>query len=244
MANPFTKNGSNIEFTGEYMEAYVPEYYFDTGIAQMVGDHFSLLGIFNIRVFTDVDGKQPLKLRTVNLPVKIVTYPTGGYEKKKLDLVGAGEDTYYVLKYYNTDVFCQTALPQKAEAFKDFLKILTAGKLPRSFSYDDIITLWDKNFQLNGIKFDIPDVIKELVISEIYRDPSKPEYKFGHLVGTNPSVSRHSYTTANTKDITKYNSSFSAITFENIDEAIVSAVTTTRTERKEQTSPMEQLLKF
>ena len=25
MANPFTKNGPNIEFTGEYMEAYVPD---------------------------------------------------------------------------------------------------------------------------------------------------------------------------------------------------------------------------
>lgn len=30
MANPFTKNGANIEFSGEYMEAYIPEYYFNT----------------------------------------------------------------------------------------------------------------------------------------------------------------------------------------------------------------------
>lgn len=244
MANPFTKNGANIEFSGEYMEAYIPEYYFNTNIARMVGDHFAVLGIFNIRTFKDVDGKQPLQLRTVNLPVHIVTYPTGGYEKKKLDLVGKGEEMYYVLKYYNTDIFCQTAIPQSVVVFKDFLKILTAGKLPKSFSYDDIITLWDRNFELNGIKFDIPDVIKELVISEIYRDPAKPEYRFGYLVGKNPSISRYDYTTANTKEITKYNSSFAAITFENMDESIVSAVTTTRTERKEQTSPMEQLLKF
>ena len=75
MANPFTKNGANIEFNGEYMEAYIPEYYFNTNIARMVGDHFAVLGIFNIRTFKDVDGKQPLQLRTVNLPVHIVTYP-------------------------------------------------------------------------------------------------------------------------------------------------------------------------
>lgn len=248
---PFSGNTTEIYFTGEYMEAYIPESYFNLsdskkgpGIAEVIGDHFATLGIFNIRTFNDVDGKQPNKLQTVNLPVQIVTYPSGGFERKTLDLIGKGAEKYFVLKYYNGDTFCSKQVPQSVQAFKSFLNLLMVGKLPKTFSYDDIITIWEQNFVMNGVKFDIPDVIKELIVSEIYRDPSAPEHKFGYLIGKNPTMSRYDYITATTKDITKYNSSFAAVTFENMDEALVSAANTTRTERKEQTSPMEKILKY
>ena len=248
---PFTTDGTEIFFSGEYMEAYIPEVFFNLGdskkgpgIAEIIGDHFSTLGIFNIRTFNDVDGKQPNALQTLNLPVQIVTYPSGGYERKTLDLIGKGPEKYFVLKYYNTDTFCNKQVPQSVQAFKNFLNLLTGGRLPKTFSYDDIITIWEQNFDLNGVKFDVPDVVKELVVSEIYRDPKKPEHNFGYVVGKNPSISRYDYITATTKDITKYNSSFAAVTFENMDEALVSAANNTKTDRKEKQSPMEKLLKF
>lgn len=252
MANiPFTTDGTKIYFSGEYMEAYIPEVFFNNdgtkkgpGIAEMIGDHFSTLGIFNLRTFKDVEGKQPNPLQTLNLPVQIVTYPSGGYERKTLDLIGKGAEKYYVLKYYNTDEFCNKQVPQLVQAFKSFLNLLLGGKLPKTFSYDDIITIWEQNFDLNGVNFDVPDVVKELVVSEIYRDPKTPEHKFGYKVGKNPNISRYDYLTATTKDITKYNSSFAAVTFENMDEALVSAANNTRTQRKEQISPMEKILKY
>lgn len=240
----FKDDGANIIFTGPYMEAYIPAYYFENKWAEELGDTIKVFGLFNIITFNDANGKSPNPIRCFNVPLYMVTYPSA-FEVRKIDLNNTNEpELYTVLKYYPNDVFCPNRTTQELHSFEIFLNVLIGGHLPKSLSYDDIVGVWEKNRELNGINFDVSDTIYELVISEIYRSRKNPVKRFGMEMGANPKTSPYAYKTASPREITKINSTFTGITFENMDEMLTSAVVRSKEDKKENTSPMEEIMKY
>ena len=82
--NYFKIENGEIIFTGKYMEVYISDYYYKKGASEIIGDYFRTLGILNFRIFDDVEGTKPGKLKVFNIPAEIYTYPSGGYEEKTL----------------------------------------------------------------------------------------------------------------------------------------------------------------
>ena len=243
MTNEFKKEGDDIIFVGKYMEIYIPEFYFEKDIAELVGDHFKTFGLLNFRTFADIDGTKPYKIRTFNLPVELYTYPSGGYEVKNLDLIGKGEEKYYVAKYYNTDKLCSAKLVAAKMSFRSFLEILMAGKLPGTLPYNSVMDIWQKNFMLTDVNFDIPDVIKEIVLSQIYRSKKDINVPFAKVIGKDPKTNPYDYVTASPRQITKLSSTYSGIAFEDFNQMVASGINNTKTNKKEVPSPMEPILK-
>lgn len=240
----FAKNGDNIIFTGPYMEAYIPLIYFDKKCCEIIGNHFSVMGVFSFITFNDIEGKKPNPIRTMNIPVMISTFPSDN-ETKEIDLLNDKQpDTYLVLKYYKGDILTKDSVPQSTPVFQKFLNLLMSGKLPRTIAYKDTIEIWMKNFELNGISFDISRTVYEIVISKIYRNKNKPEENFGKLLGRDPKVSEYDYITASSREITGYSSRFSGIMFEDMDTQLISAISSTKLDKSETVSPMEQVLKY
>lgn len=244
MNTEFRNDGKSIIFTGKYMEVYISQYYFDKKAAEIVGDHFKTLGILNFRSFADVEGKKPNKIKVLNLPTTIVTYPSGGFEEKDIDLVGKGMDHYFVLKYYNGDELCAANVAESKAAFILCLNITLAGKLPPTIPYDAVFDIWANSFYMNGITFDIPDVTKEMIISQIYRDPKDFSRTYGSVLGKNPNASMYGYKQANQRQLAAAQSAFNGIIFENWDQMVTSGIISTKQGKKENTSPMEQVMKF
>lgn len=235
---------NDIIFTGPYMEAYLPSYFFSKGLAQEVGDSIKTIGIFNVKTFNDKECKNPNPLRMVNIPIEIMTYPTS-YEPVQMDLHHTGEPEIFVLmKYYENDVFCPRAVPKTVKAFENFLEILTYGKIPASVSYDDIFDIWAKNREVANVNFDVADNIYELVISEIYRSRKNPFERFGAVLGKDPNHSPYDYRAASPREITKLNSSFTGLIFENIDEMLSASVIRSKKGTPENISPMEKIMKY
>lgn len=238
----FKEDGDNILFVGPYMEAYIPASYFTKKQAEEVGDAIKTLGLFNIRTFNDANGKDPNPIRLFNVPIQLMTYPTS-YETKSIKLNNT-EDVFVILKYYTNDIFCPNTVPKSLDAFEKFLAVLIGGKIPQNVSYDDVLDIWMKNNTVADISFDIPDTIFELVISEIYRSKKDPTKKFGYVLGNDPSHSPYDYITASPRAITKYNSNFTGIAFENMDEMLTAGVNRTSTGKSENISPMEEIIKY
>ena len=244
-ANYFRKdNEGNIVFTGKYMEVYISQYYFDKRAAEIIGTHFKTLGIVNFRIFDDINGTKPQKLRVFNLPVEIVTFPSGGYEKKKLDLVGKGEQEYYVLKYYNDDTLCKSEIMCNVSTFTLCMNIILGGKLPETIPYDAVLELWADSFTMNGIEFDVPDLTKEMCVAQVYRDPKNIENTFGSVIGANPKHSMYDYKQVNSRELTAANSTFNGLIFEDWDEMVRSGCLNTKTNKKENISPIEEIMKY
>ena len=240
----FKVDGDNIVFIGPYMEAYIPNYFFTKGLAQEIGDAIKTMGIFNIKTFNDADKKSANPIRMLNVPIELMTYPTS-YEPVQLDLHGTGEsDIYVLMKYYSGDIFIPRAIPKNLKAFENFLDILTLGKIPHSVSYEDIFDIWENNRVLANVNFDVSDTIYEIVISEIYRSRKNPSEKFGSVLAKNPKHSPFDYLTASPRQITKLNSTFTGMIFENIDEMLSASVTRSKKGTPENESPMEKIMKY
>lgn len=241
----FAEKEGNIVFTGKYMELYIPQFYFDKDIATVIGDHFSYFGVANFRVFDDIDGKKPQnKLETLKLPTIIISYPTGGFDTQNLDLVGKGEkESYHVLKFYTDDIICAKTLPATAQAFRAFLEALMAGKLPGTLAYSSIIDIWNKNFEMNNVNFDISETIKEIVITELYRWKKDITVKFSKVIGKDPKTSEYDYITISPREVTRLTSTYAGLTFEAFDDMLVSGINNLKYGRKELDSPMNDVIK-
>lgn len=237
-------DGTDVVFIGKYMEVYIDQYYFDKGAAEMIGTHFKTIGILNFRTFADEDGNKPNKIKIFNLPMFISTYPSGGFETKKMELNKEGETDYYILKYNYGDKFCDYTNAADSNAFELILNIMLSGHLPATFPYDSIYEMWQRSFEMNGINFDVPDFIKEMIIAQIYRDPKNFRNTFGSVLGKNPKTSVYDYERANQRRLAASQSVFNGIVFENFDGMVISGINSSREGKKENHSPMEDLMKY
>ncbi len=237
-------DGENIVFTGEYMEAYIPEFYFESNLAEEVGSRISLLGLFNVRVFNNKN--TPGKLETVNLPTMIQSFPSE-VVKQQIQLIPGEDDevsSYYVAKYYKGDVFTESTIVQDAINAELFLKILTRGKLPKTIPYSKLLKVWQKNLSMSGVNLGVSSTILEIIISEIYRNKKKPEEKFAKAIGKNPKESEYGYRPADFREVCARNSTFAALTFEDKDQMIVSSININRYNKEESESPIEKIIKM
>lgn len=240
----FKEDGDYIKFIGPYMEMYVPSYYKEKELYTEYGEECQVFGLLIIQTFNDVDRKSPNPKRVLNIPVLFTSSPSDK-EEATLDLVGDGnKDKYTVLKYYANDILCPLNVTQEIKSFKSFLQVMLQGKIPTILPYDIIRDIMAKNMDLNGMGFDVPESIYELIIAEIYRDKKDPTKRFGMVYGKNPKMSPFDYKTASSRTITKLNSNFSSVIFENMDEMLVSSINRTVAGKPENPSPIEEVMKY
>ena len=97
---------------------------------------------------------------------------------------------------------------------------------------------------LGDINLGVSDTVQEAFIAKIYRNKENRLETFGAVLGKDPKHSPYDYITASPREITKLESTFTGISFENIDEVLTSAVVGGKENREENISPMEEILTY
>jgi hypothetical protein len=234
------KETNMIYFVGNYMEVLIPSYYFKTRMARIIEDKYETLGIFIIRVYKNEDKKENAITHTYKLPVKITTKPSNSY-KDKFTIKGETNE-YTVLQYYKNDVFlCSNIMVQKSQMVTDFINFYHSGKLPTFIDYEDSVKLQLECIRLNKSKFPVPGTLFECIASEILRDSSdvsKP-YRF-----TATNSKNKNYKPVSMTELPTFNSTFTSVTFEDIDYQLIASVNKTRYNKKEAVSPLEKTIKY
>lgn len=246
MKYPYLKEKANQAiFVGNYMECYIPQDTFDKGISYFVGDILNTVGLFNLRVNMTANAditKQ--KLHTFNAPSMITMKPSST-EKKTLALIpGKPEVAYTVLKFFNGDAVLTTldAIQSVDNTDLFMMKMLTLGKLPDTLTYNDGFKSYLKNLEMNKINLDTPAPTLSVIYSEIYRYNKDVGIPFRQAYGKG-LCGPYDYTTANMRTIASLTSTFSAMTFEDIDNMVIRSVNRKRYNSKNAESPIENLLK-
>jgi hypothetical protein len=116
--------------------------------------------------------------------------------------------------------------------------------VPSIVPYEKSLQIWQKNQELNSANLGVPSVIEELILSVMYRDKNDPGTKFSHVIGKDVNVSQYDYVMNNIRQICQYTSTFTALTFEDIDSMITTSLNRTRTNGHEAYSPIESLIKL
>lgn len=232
-----------IVFTGDYMEMYIPDYYLDKRLAEELGGRMRVFGLFNLQIF-DKNEKPIGKLETFVIPSMIVL-ESDDVEVRKMTLTkGVEEEKYHVLKFYNGDPIINVEYPQDSTNVELFLELLTGGKIPRTIPYNQIIQIWQENLRLNSVHLNVASNVLEAIISQIYRDPSKPEDNFAKVAGKSSNPNEYGYRPANIREVCARNSTFSALTFEDFDQMMTSSLNINKYNKKETKSPLEKIIKM
>ena len=251
MANEFIVSGENIIVNAPYAEAYIPEELFksiekesqiNSAVAFMDGDAVTTVGIFNMRFFPSEETSQRDKvpLRTFNYPSPITTYPDD-VVKMSLTLGDAEESVYYVLKYTRGSIMMPVNNPKDSGNCEKFLNMMMRGKIPNSIPYSQILEIWNKNFNINGIAPGVPSVILQAIIAEQARCKDDPTQPFRKEIGKG-KAGEHDYTFANVRTVASYTSVFNALTFEDMSQMLTTSINMTRSGTKQNRSPVEKVL--
>ena len=78
----------------------------------------------------------------------------------------------------------------------------------------------------------------------MYRNPEKYEEKFSKYLATHPNASMYDYVMVNIRQVSQYNSTFTAVTFEDMDSMITTSLNRSRENKDETISPVEQVIKM
>lgn len=234
--NFLKKDGRSLLFKDEgELIFYIPEYYFERGYVVVDGRSIKLLGLFNYKLFNK-DGKDIGGLRFFNFPSVFTCIPSEMEDVKRLKLDKTlPVDDYKMLKFRKDDVVIEsTKVPRSSDNMELFLKMVNSGKIPSAIPYNKLHDVFIENAKLNGESYGVSMQIIGVVVSEICRSTgsiSKP-YRLS------TSNDYNAYTTINVADISNYTSAFAAVTGENWNRALGSAITST----DGKLSPLEKVM--
>jgi len=246
--NEFIERDGNIIVNVSYIEAYIPydlfsDAEFKSAIAYEFNDYICMIGIFNMRCFGDEsDARESSKLRTFTYPNMINTYPDS-HTKEKLSLIPGDEiQEYMVLKYYRGNIMMEADTKHDSINCERFIELLNKGKIPSTVPYDDLLSLWLKNLQINNVDAGVPALIFQVIISELCRDRNDPSKQFRKTIGKDPSIPHTNYFPANTNAVSAYSSVFAGLTFEKVAEKLTTSLNMSLEGKEQIKSPIEQVL--
>lgn len=243
------KEGNSVIFDGEYMEIYIPKSNFDNDrSSQLTGEYLFTLGVFNFLVYREgKNAKEKAELRTLKLPFKIkIQYRTFFSTKTKLSNE-LDETDYMVFVLERGDLFCvNTEQAQNTNNAKDLIFLIHGGKLPNSIRYESVLDCYLGTTILNGVNLKSELVIFEFIVAELCRYKADTNLPFRKVIGADltGNISEHDYVLINLKTLPAINSTFSALTFEDINQAIISSVKKTKNNEEENETPIEKVLKY
>ena len=252
MSKELLNDGKYIFINTPYAEAYIADELFDSAtedpspssLAYNNGDSIVTLGIFYMRFFdTDEDTsklREKTKVRTLTYPNKIETFPTGQMTRETLTINGI-TDKYRVLRYYKGDILMSAASQKSANNVELFTKLVMAGKVPRSLSYDELYFTWKKNFEINAVNAAIPPVLIQAIISKVCRNPDNTSQEFRKLTGVK-KVDPHNYIMLSMNQISAYSSVMTSMAFERFAEKLTTSLIMTKEGTQQERSPIEQVI--
>lgn len=238
--NIFRSDDRYIYLNAQYCEFYVPMSYFDSKWMVQLSDTIKGLGLFNIGIFENGELKD---IRLLNLPtsVEFFVYDT---ERRTMNFKGEENVQCLVLKYIKDQKIMESSTIEDSSSSEMYLDIILKGKVPQSIPYTKVLNVWIKNQTLNKVSFGVPSAVLEMILAVCYRDKNNMEQKFSTVIGKDLNVSEWDYKMAKIREICQYASTFSAMTFEDINAMITTSVNRTREKRYEMESPVEKIIKY
>ena len=238
----FRSDGNYIYADCQCVEFYIPKYYFEnTGnFAENNGNTIKVLGVFDIGILENGNLKE---MRVLNVPTWIELFVSTS-EDRDVKLPGEEDITpCHVLTYIKGQKIMSSSIVQDSTNVETYLDFVNKGKLPSIIPYEKSLQIWRKNQELNGANLGVPSVIEEMILSVAYRDKNDPSKKFSHVIGKDLNVSQFDYIMNNIRQICQYTSTFTGLTFEDMDSMITTSLNRTKTKGNESSSPWKDLIK-
>lgn len=226
-------------FCNEYMELYIPMLYFNKGIAINKGASVETFGILYTKAFPNgTEGEMKL----FNLPV-VTNFMVYDSRNETIHINGKAMDVL-TLQYLKDSYIVHQTVTKGREVANTFLDSMLSGKLPSTLNYAKIIDIWWRNLEISGISYKVPSKIYEMIIANIYRNPSNMKQRYGQHYGKQSNPTGYDYKTENVRMVVKDLSTFSGMVFEDIGMMISNGINNSIEGVEEPVSPLEKIIHY
>lgn len=152
-----TNSKGEVIFVGDELKIYIPKRYEEKQFTQITSE-ISTIGIFRMIA----NGKDEIKFL---LPAFIKIRPSG------IDTETIGEDRYAVATLVKNDVFMVTneVLQTEKIAYLIWNEFIYWGNTPSWMTYLDVMNMFKTLQKVTGLKFGVPPVVFEILISHLAR---------------------------------------------------------------------------
>jgi hypothetical protein len=229
-----------------YIRILIPEKYLDKKLLIIEGNEIDILGIFYFNVYgLDKDKfniEDPYKYQKkffLKVPSYIRMKPNNLIEERD-----AEKGKTLIFEFNCNDIFINSLNVKKDwKVVNSIMHMLIDGFLPDSINYDDIINLLNDACTTNGMDLKIVDVITEVLIAELNRDPTNIKNAFRFAIKNNPKISMNSSKKIRAIDLAKYMSNFAAISSGDAKTGITLSINRQHRNEPEQESSIEKAIK-
>ncbi len=237
----YFKSDGKFIYPEQYTEFYIPKYYFENKFSEDLGEFIRTFGLLNVGFFSNGNLKE---VRVLNLPTTIDLFVNDREDRNVVFPNHENGVDCVVIKYNKGDKIMNDSVVQDSANAEQFVDMVNKGQLPDIIPYNKSIDVWKKNMELNSVNLGVPYVIFELILSTAYRYKKDPTQKFGKASADNPSLSEYDYVMNRIREICQYTSTFTAVTFEDIDAMITTSLNRTKNKMPEAYSPVEDIIKL
>lgn len=237
----YRKEGESIVYNGSgELIYYVPEVYFASECAVVVGNYINIIGIFNYAIFDD-KGKHG-DLKTFNFPSIFLCQPSEVEKQKNIKLTkNSNSQDYRLLKFRDGDkLIVQERVPQDIENVEQFFKLFViTGNAPDTIPYIDVYKYFLESMNANGNSYGVSNQLFGVLQTEIYRDPDNTSKPY-RLSSAKKKKDWTNYINVSIKDAPNYISPYVSITSEYFDDSVLQAMMMDDNNIK--SSPLEKVL--
>lgn len=231
------REGESLVFNKDNQQFifYVPERYFATKNAYIVGEYVSLFGLLSYMI-VDNKGKDLTGLKRFVLPTVFMAKPSQIEKIKDVKLTKYSKaQEFRLLKFNKGDqVVVSVNVPQNIETVEAYWSLFNRGNLPANIPYDKYVNVYEDNMALSGNKYNITAQLFGVVQSESFREFNNLDKQF-RLSGSNDMLAYRAIPMA---DIPKKVSPYQSLTSENWDNSVIGAIQV----KDGKDSPLESIL--
>lgn len=245
----FKEVGDTLFLDVPYAEVYILNDYFESKtemkIASIEGNSVFTLGLFSFGTFPNDSAKESeMVLHQLLLPTTIQIFFTKMYKAEKKLKKELDSEMYVVLCLEKGDIFIKNLNSiNNTDNAMNFINLLHGGKLPKDIPYDKILALYKNALAMNGADIKTHSITLEFIICELFRSQKALDKPFRIDAGKG-KVSMFDYKATSIKTLPSLNSTFTALSFEDINQSIISSVDRTKNDTEENTSPIEKTIKY
>lgn len=221
---------------------FVPENYFvdvkQHPIAERYGQYVSLAGIFDWAL-VDTKGKIG-DIKPFMFPSIMLCKPSFIEKVKGYVINDTPVRDYRIFHFMKGDeVISDINTPNIIDNVETLfgMMIVSANKMPNTIPYKEIYKYFPKSMEVNGDSYGVNMQFFGMITAELYADPKDPTRPYRLTDMKNPT----GYKRLSIKQKPNYVSPFVAITNENIDESIMSAVLLDNPDEYKE-SPLEKIM--
>jgi hypothetical protein len=198
---------------------------FDSEIANIKDNTIHTIGFFQFKVNNAT--------YQVNLPVEVVL---------NFSEIETDKDNLYIHYSKNDIIIDSTTYIKSASNVNKFINYLISGKIQVK-NPEDFIFLFTNSAKMNNVRFSAQMSSIEAMAAELTRY-SKDETKTLRIALRDKNVNKNDFVISSIKNIPRSTSVFNALSFEDINKSLQSAVLMSRKNKDQNISPIEKIIYY